>query len=275
MISGDISFATLRLLGEELAFGFDLASDNPILGPEVQRLAARLRARPGPKEEALLRRQLLYAIFQSYEGLWNRGAEIAACGQLVRLLAGLTPAQVATLAHRALHRELGHRTCEARIDPAGLPGDPIIETAGITRREPIARMIARLEDAGIEVWVASASPERIVEAVAKELYGIPPERVLGVRAVEREGRLTAEVARPVTFRQGKVDAIKKFARRRPVLAFGDAWTDFEMLTWAEHGVLIHRGKADLEAALKEAGTVLIQPRFEGESRPTPCADPAP
>jgi phosphoserine phosphatase len=76
--------------------------------------------------------------------------------------------------------------------------------------------------------------------------------------------MSDEVLAPITYRQGKVEAIKRSIGRRPLIVFGDAWTDFEMLTTASLGVLIDRGKADLLRALAATESVIVQPRFPGE-----------
>ena len=95
-------------------------------------------------------------------------------------------------------------------------------------------------------------------------HGVPPEHVIGVRSQLRDGRLTGQPEGIVTFRQGKADAILRAVGRRPALAFGDSWTDFEMLTSAERGVLIDRANQPLKDALAGAGTVMVQPAFAGE-----------
>jgi phosphoserine phosphatase len=114
------------------------------------------------------------------------------------------------------------------------------------------------------VWVVSASPEPLVEAIAKARFDLPPERVLGVRSGVEDGRLTGSPEGLVPFRQGKVDVLRRAVGRRPVLAVGDAWTDLEMLLSAERAILVDRGNQPLKDALARSGTVVVQPLFEGE-----------
>jgi hypothetical protein len=55
--------------------------------------------------------------------------------------------------------------------------------------EQIRDLIAKLQDAGFAVWIVSASPQFIIEPYAT-LVGIPPNRVIGIRSVIRDGRLS-------------------------------------------------------------------------------------
>lgn len=89
-------------------------------------------------------------------------------------------------------------------------------------------LIQRLQAAGVEVWIVSASNQWIVEAGAPSL-GVPLKRVVGVRLDVVKGLVTANIVPPMTFRQGKVDAIQKYINKTPVLVSGDSITDYEML----------------------------------------------
>ncbi len=95
-------------------------------------------------------------------------------------------------------------------------------------------LIARLQQAGVEVWMVSASNQWIVDAGAPYL-GVPLNRVVGIRlAVDEAGLVTDTVVPPVTYRQGKVDAIVKYIGQQPILVSGDSMTDYEMLVYAKH-----------------------------------------
>lgn len=94
-------------------------------------------------------------------------------------------------------------------------------------------LIARLQQAGVEVWMVSASNQWIVDAGAPYL-GVPLNRVVGIRlAVDSAGLITETVVPPVTYRQGKVDAILKYIGQQPILVSGDSMTDYEMLVYAK------------------------------------------
>jgi len=204
-----------------------------------------------------------------YDQLWESGHEIEACGYLAGLLEGMTPAEASALGRDALAEARGRPRCLRRLHvPAGHP--PVEMEQGIRVRDPMRSLIDYLRGAGWEVFVVSASPQPVVEAAAA-LYGVPADHVLGVGTAMRDERLTSDVLAPVTWRQGKADALRARTGLRPTLALGDAWTDFEMLTDAEAAVLIDRGKADLVKAVRARG-IVVQPRFEGPEALPPCPE---
>lgn len=68
------------------------------------------------------------------------------------------------------------------------------------------QMMAALEAAGMETHVISASPDVYIRAIASEL-GWQPSHCRGIRTVVRDGVLTHELARPVTYADGKTKAL--------------------------------------------------------------------
>lgn len=99
------------------------------------------------------------------------------------------------------------------------------------------RLIQALQGAGAEVWIVSASNQWIIEAAAP-VMGVPVERVVGIRVAVEDGKLTDRVVAPVTYRQGKVEAIQKYIQQQPVLVAGDSMTDYEMLNYAKTLALV-------------------------------------
>lgn len=89
-------------------------------------------------------------------------------------------------------------------------------------------LIQRLQQAGVDVWIVSASPQWLIEQGAPYL-GVPANRVVGVRLAVANGLATPHLIPPMTFRQGKVEAINKYIGKVPVYVSGDSITDFEML----------------------------------------------
>jgi HAD superfamily phosphoserine phosphatase-like hydrolase len=92
-------------------------------------------------------------------------------------------------------------------------------------------LIRELRAAGCEVWIVSASNRWLIEAAAPHV-GVEPRNVIGMSVLVREGRLTAEVEPPITYREGKVTALSQRFAEPPWLVSGDAMTDFEMLEYA-------------------------------------------
>ena len=88
-------------------------------------------------------------------------------------------------------------------------------------------VLKRLDAAGVEVWIVSASPVWPVRAGARAL-GIDPARVIGVECRVRDGVITGEVLRPVPTLQGKPAQLQ--ARGVAVaVAAGNSVLDLPML----------------------------------------------
>lgn len=99
------------------------------------------------------------------------------------------------------------------------------------------QLIARLQQAGAAVWIVSASNQWMVEEGADYL-GVPRDKVVGVRLEVADGLITPHIIPPMTYRQGKVDAIVKYIGQQPVLVSGDSLTDYEMLKYASRLQLV-------------------------------------
>ena len=231
--------------------------DNTLIDGDISN--ATLVMRVGPASVAKAYRQ--------YEELWESGRNIEACGYLAGLMGGMTFAEASALGRDALAKAEAQPRCMRHL-PTGQGQGQIEMEQGIRIRKPMVSLVAYLQAAGWEVYVVSASAQPVVEAVAAR-YGVLADHVLGVRTALQNGRLTGEVLAPVTWRKGKVDALRTRTGRRPALALGDAWTDFEMLIDAEAAIIIDRGNASLRDAIRSRGGI-IQPRFEGPEVITQC-----
>lgn len=270
LIFGDISFAFLEFQVLHGRYGFDPTQQNDVLSPAAVEAFGRLAAATLDSERERARQDALFHVFHRYIELWESDQQVAACAYLARLLQGLSWDEARLLGRDALEWAMRQPRCIRRNAPASGGGTPFHEEIGIRLRPAMARMVGWLQDAGWDVWVVSASPRPVVEAVA-ERYGISANRVLAVTPSVKEGRLTHRVLEPVPIGAGKVAAIQRAIGRRPALAFGDARYDFDMLMHAMSGVLVDRGDPVLARELAERG-VLIQPLFSGESAPVPCPD---
>lgn len=177
----------------------------------------------------------------TYERMVTSHGKVVAYAWCAEALAGPTQMELREIARQILHE--------------GFAAGTIVE------RDEIRDLIWALQRHGWEVWVVSASQETLVE-VAAQRYGVPANRVIGMAlAAGPDGRLLPEVAGPVTFRQGKVDAIDRRIGHRPTLALGDAETDAEMLLCARHALVVDRGDPTLLKLAGEEGW-WIQPAFE-------------
>lgn len=126
------------------------------------------------------------------------------------------------------------------------------QTGQLGIREPMRELVWALQRHGWEVWVVTASAEALVQAVAERM-GIPPDRVVGMRSpLQDDGRYGVEVSEPVTYREGKLTALRRVAGRHPVFAAGDSRSDQPMMAAARYALLLDRGDEGLRADAERA-----------------------
>lgn len=136
---------------------------------------------------------------------------------------------------------------------AGLPEAEIRARAAAYAKEfvparvypQMRALLDEVRDRGCTPWIVSASGQLIIEAAAP-LLGLPAAQAIGIRTVIREGRLTDELEAPITYRQGKVEAIRRFIGLVPTIVAGDSAGDLEMLGAATGAALFidHEGKTE-------------------------------
>lgn len=86
----------------------------------------------------------------------------------------------------------------------------------------------------VNIFIVTASVSWAVEPGAKAL-GIPIENVIGIETVIQEGAVTLLPILPITYRQGKVDALlEKTKGIQPFFASGNSTGDTELLASATH-----------------------------------------
>ncbi len=135
-------------------------------------------------------------------------------------------------------------------------------------------LLALLRERGFLVFVVTGGGVEFVRAAAEELYGVPPENVVG-SAVQlaferRNGRvvLVRQAAARGAVNEGppKAIAIQEHVGRRPILAAGNSAGDTEMLEYAETGdrpalcLVVQHDDAEREHVY--AGTAMTNPKAE-------------
>ena len=146
--------------------------------------------------------------------------------------------------------------------------------------QPMLELLAYLRENGFQTWIVSGGGVEFLRVFAEQVYGVPPEQVIGSSIVTeyqlRDGRPVLVRLPKLDFvddKGGKPVGIHKFIGRRPIAAFGNSDGDREMLQWTtlgEHpgfGLLVHHTDAErewaydrtspfgrLDAALDEAAT---------------------
>ena len=127
--------------------------------------------------------------------------------------------------------------------------------------QPMLELLAYLRANGFKTYIVSGGEVAFMRTFAEEVYGIPPEQVIGTTFASRfqdlDGELTIQRLAPLTHNDdgpGKPENIEAYIGRRPILAFGNSDGDLQMLQWTMAGpgrrlaVLVHHTDAGREWA---------------------------
>ena len=153
------------------------------------------------------------------------GQVIKACADIVRLLAGYTPAEVRGIARATFEDERAAPLSTRRLGSRSLPRGVRFLREG---RDLAGELIRR----GFEVWAVSGSNRWSVEPVFETL-GVPPDRVIGLEMEVREGVLTTEEVEPVPIREGKIAALRLRTPAAPLLVVSDSKNDIPLFLTAK------------------------------------------
>lgn len=124
----------------------------------------------------------------------------------IDFLAGLTPEIIEQIGNRCFHEKY-----QNKIYPE------------------MRELLANLQTYGFEIWVLSASPEILYQEFVHENLGIPKNRILGVKSVISNGKITNQIIHPIPQDEGKAEAIQTFIKARPLLVGGNSRGDLEMM----------------------------------------------
>lgn len=127
--------------------------------------------------------------------------------------------------------------------------------------QPQVELLAYLRANGFKTYLVTGGGVDFVRAFAEEVYGVPPEQVIGssgkTRFELRDGKAVL-VKLPaignVDDREGKPINIHLHIGRRPILAFGNSDGDLQMLQYTDSGprprlmLLVHHDDAEREYA---------------------------
>jgi phosphoserine phosphatase len=104
---------------------------------------------------------------------------------------------------------------------------------------PMIELLRYLEEHGFTCFIASGGSRDFMRAITGEIYGIPPERVVGSSngleyTDDEHGGALAYLAQPDVFDDGPVKPVRIWSRigRRPVVAGGNSNGDVPMLRFA-------------------------------------------
>ncbi len=131
--------------------------------------------------------------------------------------------------------------------------------------QPMLELLAYLRANGFKTYIVSGGGVEFMRPWAQEIYGIPPEQVIGssgkLKFELQNGQPVLVKLAEINFIDDKADkpvGIQQFLGRRPVAAFGNSDGDYEMLVYStakradesyqRFGLLVHHTDADREWA---------------------------
>lgn len=127
--------------------------------------------------------------------------------------------------------------------------------------QPMLELLGYLRANGFKTYIVSGGEVAFMRAFAEEVYGIPPEQVIGTtlgsRFEDRDGVLSIQRLPKLIHNDdgpGKPESIDSIIGRRPILAFGNSDGDLQMLQWTMAGKglrfagLVHHTDAQREWA---------------------------
>ena len=134
--------------------------------------------------------------------------------------------------------------------------------------QPMLELLDYFRTNGFKTFIVSGGGVEFMRAWANEVYGIPPEQVIG-SSIKTEFRINNGV--PVLTRlpevnfiddkEGKPVAINQHIGRRPIAAFGNSDGDLQMLQWTAAGeearlvVYVHHTDGDREWAYDRKSSI--------------------
>ncbi|MDG1581562.1 HAD family hydrolase [Pseudomonas sp. GOM6] len=127
--------------------------------------------------------------------------------------------------------------------------------------QPMLELLDYLRANGFKTYIVSGGEVAFMRTFAEEVYGIPPEQVIGTTFVtelqDQDGKLSI-LRQPKLLHNddgpGKPVSIDQVIGRRPILAFGNSDGDLQMLQWTAAGDgkrfmgLVHHTDAEREWA---------------------------
>jgi phosphoglycolate phosphatase-like HAD superfamily hydrolase len=127
--------------------------------------------------------------------------------------------------------------------------------------QPMLELLDYLRAHGFSTFITSGGGIEFMRPWVEDVYGIPPEQVIGssvkVEFQERDGEPALVRLPEIDFiddKEGKPVGIHKFIGRRPIVSFGNSDGDFQMLQWATAGegpglgVIVHHTDDEREWA---------------------------
>src|ERR1700679_2374369 len=162
-------------------------------------------------------------------------SEVAMCGEMVQLYAGLRESELEAAAARYVDEFVRLRV--------------FAEMAGLVKK---------MRHIGVDIWAVS-STNRWVIAEGLRDFGIPRERILAAEVRVKDGVITDDIV-DVPTDEAKATALKRVGLPAPDAVFGNSIHDLAMLAIAERPFPVNPSPALLEAAAQR-GWGYFRPQF--------------
>ena len=156
--------------------------------------------------------------------------ELAICGEMVQVYAGLPTANL-----RVAAAEFFTRFIEPNIFPE------------------LQHLVTRLQALGTEIWAVSSTCDWVIEEGVRR-FGIPADHVLAACVEEKDGVATTQLL-DVPTDEGKVRALARMGVTRPCAVFGNSVHDAAMLAIARRAFPVNPTPALAERSAQEGWPV--------------------
>ena len=189
-------------------------------------------------EQGLIRQERAERLKERYR-LYEAGkvSELAICGEMVQVYAGLSVAELRAAARTYVERF---------VLPATFP---IME-----------ELIGKLRETGAQLWAVSSTCDWVVEAGVVKRFGIPLERILAAKVRVEQG-LATETLLTVPTDEGKQAALENVGVWAPDAVFGNSLHDLHMLRMARHPYPVNPSAALWQEA-KALGWRMLRPTLQ-------------
>jgi phosphoserine phosphatase len=157
--------------------------------------------------------------------LAGKVSELAICGEMVQIYAGLREQEL---------REAAARYVRKFVQPRIFA--------------EMTALVAALKKTGVEIWAVSSTNKWVVAEGVRD-FGIPEERIMAAEVRVIGGLITSELV-DVPTDVGKAVTLKRVGITRPDAAFGNSIHDLAMLQMARNAFPINPSPELLEAAAK-------------------------
>jgi phosphoglycolate phosphatase-like HAD superfamily hydrolase len=182
-------------------------------------------------------------------------------GNMEKALAGGEKAllEMVMATHAGMTAEEFSNSVSDWLSSARHPGTGELYTAMVY--QPMLELLDYLRANDFKIFIVSGGGIDFVRVFSEEIYGIPPERVVGssidAKYEIRDGKPVIVKLPEIDFiddKAGKPVGIHRYIGNRPILAVGNSDGDFQMLEWttagdgARLGMILHHTDAEREWA---------------------------